>query len=174
LSVMLSEPVRVPIAFGENLTVTVHLLPAVRLVPQVLVCEKSPEFVPVIAMLVMVMVAVPVLLRVTAVPLVVWPGMTTPKLIDVGDREAKGAGAAPVPVKAAVCGLPAALSVIDTEAVRVPAAVGLNVTLMEHLAPAVTEAPQVFVSAKSPLLVPVIAMALMVKVVLPELVKVMV
>jgi len=171
---MPSEPVLVPIAFGENLTVTVHLLPAARLVPHVFVCEKSPEFVPVIAMLVIFIVAVPVLLRVTAVPLVVWPGMTTPKLIEVGEREATGAGATPVPLKPAVCGLPVALSVIDTEAVRVPAAVGLNVTLMEHLAPAATEEPQVFVSAKSPLLVPVIAMALTVKVALPEFVRVMV
>ena len=59
--------------------------------------------------------------------------------------EKSGAGAAPVPESATVCGLLLALSVIDTEAVRVPAAVGLNVTLIEQLADAATLALQVFV-----------------------------
>src|SRR5215467_1024308 len=44
----------------------------------------------------------------------------------------------PVPVNGAVCGLPLALSVIETEPVRVPVAVGLKVTLMVQLAPEAT------------------------------------
>ena len=44
-------------------------------------------------------------------------------------------GKAPVPVKAAVCGLPGALSVTESDALYEPATVGLNVTWMEQLAP---------------------------------------
>ena len=53
----------------------------------------------------------------------------------------------PVPDKLAVCGLPVALSVSVIVPVRVPAAVGVNVTLMEQLAPAASEVPQVLVWA---------------------------
>jgi hypothetical protein len=38
-----------------------------------------------------------------------------------------------VPIRLAVCGLPAALSVMLTEAVRGPGAVGVNVTLIVHV-----------------------------------------
>ena len=44
--------------------------------------------------------------------------------------------AVPVPVRLTVCGLPVALSVRATAAVRVPLAVGLKVALIVHLAPA--------------------------------------
>jgi hypothetical protein len=57
------------------------------------------------------------------------------------------AGAVPVPERLTVCGLPAALSEMLTDAVRVPVAVGLNVTLIVQLPPAATELPQVLVSA---------------------------
>ena len=57
----------------------------------------------------------------------------------------------PVPVRLTVCGLPAALSVMVTAPVRVPVAVGLNVTLIVQLEPAESEVPQVVVDAKSPL-----------------------
>jgi hypothetical protein len=50
-----------------------------------------------------------------------------------------------VPVKLTVCGLPLALSVIASVALREPAADGVNVTLMAQLAPAETVLPQVFV-----------------------------
>ena len=71
-------------------------------------------------------------------------------------------------------GLPAALSATLNFAVRVPLAVGLNVTLMLQRAPGVNELPHVFVSAKSPALTPVSAMLLMLKVVVPTLVSVVV
>jgi hypothetical protein len=51
----------------------------------------------------------------------------------------------PVPVSPTLCGLFAALSVINTVPAFVPATVGVNRTLMEQLAPAATEVPQVFV-----------------------------
>lgn len=42
----------------------------------------------------------------------------------------------PVPVKGAVCGLPGALSVMDSVPVRSPSAIGVNVTDIVQLAPA--------------------------------------
>jgi hypothetical protein len=63
---------------------------------------------------------------------------------------------------------------MDTEAVRLPVAVGLKVTLIVQFAPAATLAPQVFVCEKSPLFVPVMAIPepLKVRVALPVFVKV--
>ena len=55
-----------------------------------------------------------------------------------------------MPDNEAVCGEPLALSVTVNVPVRVPLAVGVNVTEMEHFAPAATLDPQVLVSAKSP------------------------
>ena len=66
-----------------------------------------------------------------------------PKLTLVGVRLTTGA--VPVPVRLTVCGLPMALSAIVTEAVRVPAVVGVNVTLIVQLPPAATELPHVLV-----------------------------
>ena len=53
--------------------------------------------------------------------------------------------AVPVPERLTVCGLPLALSVMLTEAVRLPLAEGVNVTLIVQLAPAATELPHVLV-----------------------------
>ena len=53
LSVTVSVPVRVPVAVGVKVTLMVQLPPAATLVPQLLVCAKSPLLVPVTAMLVM-------------------------------------------------------------------------------------------------------------------------
>lgn len=84
------------------------------------------------------------------------------------------AGATPVPVREMLCGLPSALSVIDSEAFLAPVAVGLNVMLNVQLAPATRLAPHVLVSEKSPLLAPVMVMAdpLNVSVPVPVLVSV--
>ena len=65
-----------------------------------------------------------------------------------------------------------ALSVIVTEAVRVPVADGVNVTLMVQLAPAAKLDPQVVVRAKLVLLVPVMVMLEIVRAPAPVLVKV--
>ena len=72
-----------------------------------------------------------------------------------------------VPVTDTVCGLPPALSAMDTEAVRVPAAVGVNVTLMVQLALIATLVPQVFVWVKSPAFAPVIEIPEIFKAALP-------
>jgi len=51
----------------------------------------------------------------------------------------------PLPLSVTFCGLPLALSVMLSAAVRVPDAVGLKVTLTVQLAPAANELPQVWV-----------------------------
>ena len=78
----------------------------------------------------------------------------------------------PVPERLTVCGLPLALSVMLSEAVRLPLAEGVNFTLIVQLAPAATELPHVLVCAKSLALVPVSARLVMFKAALPVLVSV--
>src|SRR5437899_2408587 len=102
-------------------------------------------------MLVTLSAALPVLLSVTDCAALVVFSSWLPKLKFVADKLTMGAGAAPVPVRLMVCGLPAMLSVIVTAPVRMPVAVGVNVTLMVQLAPAATDVPQVLVCMKSPL-----------------------
>jgi len=82
------------------------------------------------------------------------------------------AGAIPVPLSATVCGLPAALSVILTDAVRLPVAEGVKVKLTVQLALGATELPQVLVRTKSAALGPVTVTLAIFKVALPLLVKV--
>ena len=53
----------------------------------------------------------------------------------------------PLPVRLAVWGLPLSLSVTVNEALRVPVAVGENVTLIVQLDPVATELPQLFACA---------------------------
>ena len=72
-------------------------------------------------------------------------------------------GAVPVPVRLTVWVAGLALSVIVTAPVRVPAAVGLKVTLSVQLALTATLDLQVFVWEKSPLAV----MLVMLRVALP-------
>jgi hypothetical protein len=67
-----------------------------------------------------------------------------------------------------MCGLPAAPSLIVTAPVRVPVAVGVNLTLILQLDPAASDEPHVVVSEKSPLA----AMLVMVSDALPEFVSV--
>ena len=98
---------------------------------------------PVTAMLVMLKLALPVLLRVTLCAALVVPTDRLLKVRLVGERLTTEV--VPVPVRFTVCGLPVALSVILTEAVRLPAAVGVNLTLIRQLAPAATELPHVLV-----------------------------
>jgi hypothetical protein len=62
---MLIEAVRLPLAVGVNLTLIVQFPPAATELPQLLLWAKSPAFVPVIARLVMLNVALPLLVRVT-------------------------------------------------------------------------------------------------------------
>jgi hypothetical protein len=83
-----------------------------------------------------------------------------------------GVDVAPVPDKLIVCGLSDALSVMEIDAARDPAAEGVNVALIVQLAPAATLLPQVFDCEKSPGFVPLSAIAEMLRVALPALVSV--
>jgi hypothetical protein len=159
LSVIETFAVRVPAAVGVKVTLIVQLALAFTLPPQVLVSAKSPLLVPVIAMLVRESAAEPLLVSVTFCAALVVFTVWLAKVRLAGDSVTAGVppALAPVPVRETVCGLPVALSVIETFAVREPAAVGVNVKLTVQLALAFTLPPQVLVSAKSPLLVPVIA-----------------
>ena len=55
-----------------------------------------------------------------------------------------------LPVRLMNCGLPGALSIILTEALRIPAAVGVKITVIVHWTPGPKKQGQVLVSAKSP------------------------
>ena len=86
-----------------------------------------------------VKVVVPTLVSVTVCAGLVVPMGTMPKFRMARERLA----AVPIPARLTFCGLPAALSETLSIAVRVPDAVGLNVTVMLQLAPTASELPQV-------------------------------
>jgi hypothetical protein len=129
--------VRLPLALGLKLTESVQLPPAASvlgLIGQVFVWPKSAAFVPPSPIAVIVSAALPEFVRVTvwAAPLV--PTARDPKPRLVGENDTAGAAVTPVPVSVNRCGLPLALSVTATLAVRAPVAVGLNVTVIVHAA----------------------------------------
>lgn len=92
---------------------------------------------------------------------------------DVGVRTACGAGGTvPVPLSAADCGEPEALSATEIAAVKLAAESGANVTEIVQLAEAASVAPQVVVSAKSAGFAPASETAIPVSGALPLLVSV--
>ena len=133
-----SVPVRVPTTVGVNVTLIVHFFPAPSEVPQVLVSTKSP----LTEMPKIVTVALKLLVTVTERGLLVVPTVRLEKLSFVEERLT---GRTPVPVALIVCGLLLALSVIITDPVVAPVAVGVKVTEIVHLEPGETREPQVFV-----------------------------
>ena len=90
----------------------------------------------------------------------------------VGEIDAAAPPVVPVPLSATVCGLPLALSLTETDAVRAPATVGVKTALMVQLPPAATDEPQVLVCEKSPGSAPVIVMLEIDSVAKPELKRV--
>ncbi len=133
--------VTVRLADGEKATVgvkvreMVHWAAALRVAPQVLFCANCRGFGPVNPILVMLSVALPGLESVT-----VWAGLVVPtgwlpKATLAGFRFTAG-WPTPVPVRLTLCGLPGALSATESEAERARAAVGVKVTEMVQLAPA--------------------------------------
>ena len=73
-----------------------------------------------------------------------------------------------MPFRVTFCGLSGALSVMDKVAVRVPACVGVKITLILQLAAGFTEPPHVLVWAKSPASAPVMRMLVMARVAMPK------
>src|ERR1035438_8237027 len=117
-----------------NVALIVELFPAAREVPQLLVWAKSPLFVPVRLIEVIVNAALPELLRVTTLAGLVVPTAWLAKETLTGKKATEGA-------------IPLALSFTEMFAVRMPAAVGLKVVVMEQDAPGATDVPQVLVCA---------------------------
>jgi hypothetical protein len=132
-----TEPLLAPDAVGLNVTDTLQV-PAGATVPQVVVAAKSPAFVPPTVTPLTTRLALPVFVTVTVCAALVAPIEVEPNVRLAVDSETTGACATPVPWSGTVCGLPVALSAIDSELVRVPAACGLNVMLTVQLAPAAT------------------------------------
>src|SRR5207244_1977590 len=95
---MESVAVRAAATVGVKVTLMLHFAPAATLVPQVLVCAKSPGLAPVIVILLMVSVAFPVLERVTLCAALVRSEERRVGDTGVGDKLATGADV-PVPVK---------------------------------------------------------------------------
>jgi hypothetical protein len=145
LSVMVRAPVRVPLAVGVKVTLTVQLVLTARLAPQLLLCAKSPLAV----MLVMLAAAVPVFDTVTGCDALLLPSTCAAKVSVLVDNVMTGA--VPVPVRETLCGLFEALSVMVSVPARKPLAVGVKVTLTVQLELAATLAPQLLVCPKSPL-----------------------
>src|SRR5204863_3127826 len=131
LSVIVTAPLRGPVAVGLNLTLMEQPPPGFIELAQLSVCVKSAGLAPVIAMLPIDNVPVPVFVSCTLLVPPFLPTLRFPKESDVGDRLT--AGAVPVPVRLTVCGLPAALSVTLTAALLAPVVVGVNVTLTVQL-----------------------------------------
>src|SRR5205814_2284519 len=88
-----------------------------------------------------------------------------PKVREAGLRVT--AGAVPTPVRLAAWGLPVALSVTVSAALRLPVAVGVKVTLTAQLELLARLAGQLLVCAKSRLLPPLIEMLMLLRVALP-------
>jgi hypothetical protein len=164
LSVIVSVPVLVPTTAGVNVMLMEQLADVGKVVPQVVFSANGP----VIAMLVIVRDAVPVLLSVTVCAGLVTPGDSEGNVKLVGERVTAGAAVAP-PTRVTAWGLLAALSVMTNDPERVPGAVGVNVTLIRQPCPAAREAPQgLEETVKSPMVV-ILAMF---NAAPPELVKV--
>ena len=73
-----------------------------------------------------------------------WPAVMVPE-VGATEREKSAAMLEPAPVRLTVCGLPEVLSVARRLPVRVPDAVGENVTLMAQFPPTAKEPPQLLV-----------------------------
>src|SRR3989441_1106053 len=125
---MVTVAVRALAAVGVNVRLRRQLAPATTVAPFVQVVPaamaKSPGFKPARAMLVMLRVAVPLLVRVTVCTGLVVLRRWSPKARLVGAKVT--AGAMPIPASDTDCGLLAASSVMVTVAARPPVAAGEN------------------------------------------------
>jgi hypothetical protein len=152
LSVIDTPAERLPVAAGVNVTETVHVALTASVagaIGQVLVWAKSAAFVPVIAMPLIESGDVPELWTVSVWDVLVVPTRCEPRARLVGVSVIPAA-VVPVPVSPRVCGLPVPLSVIWTDAVLVPDADGVNVTVTVQVAFAASvagETGQLFVCA---------------------------
>jgi hypothetical protein len=158
LSVIVTAADRAPDAAGLNVTVTVHIDETATPPLQLFVTLKSVALAPVAEMLEIVTAPEPVFVMVAVWAALVVFTVWLANVSAVGATVIVVVAAAPVPLRATLCGLPAALSVIVTAAERAPEAVGLKVTLTAQFDETLTLPLQLFVTLKSPAFVPVAAM----------------
>jgi hypothetical protein len=178
LSETVSKALLAPAVEGLNVKLIVQLPPTARVagdIGQLLVWVKSLLFAPVTAMLLILSPAFPVFAIVR-----VWAALDVltswlPKVSVLADRLATGPALIPVPARTTVWGLPLAeLSEMVTTALSAPAVEGLNVSPSVQTPPTERVAGatgQLLVWLKSPTLVPVIPILLMVKAVVPVFVS---
>jgi hypothetical protein len=138
-------PVRVPAAAGVNVTVIVQVLFCASVVVQVVVRLKSPVAAEMAILLTPPLFAVSVTVCDALVVFVFW-------LANISELEVSPnvGGSTPVPLKLTVCGLPVPEDVTVIAPVRVPAAVGVKVTVIEQVTFCANVAVQLFVWLKSP------------------------
>src|SRR5690348_11100272 len=118
-SSMVSDPVRLPLDAGVDVTLTVQVAPTLRTVgrvPQELVCAKSP----LVVMLLMLMAVFPVLVSWTVCAGLVCPTVCAAKVREVCETDSVPADVTPPPVTVIACGFPAALSVMVIWSVTEP------------------------------------------------------
>ena len=126
------------------MTLIVQFAREARFAGQLLVCEKSPAaLTPETTML-----ALPVLVNVTACTALELPTGCSAKVNEVADKVFAGAPA--VPLRVSVCGLLGAESITTIVPVRLPTEVGVNVTTTVHVPVLATSTVQLLVWAKSP------------------------
>lgn len=145
----MSVPVRVPVAVGVNVTITVQLAGEGpnELVQVPRVSAKSPVVPNEIGV-----GPVPVFFIVTVLDALVVPTACLANVSLVGVAVTTTVRAFPVPLRLTICGEVDPLSVTEIDPARVPVACGINVTEIVQVAgegPSVV--PHVFVCAKSPL-----------------------
>ena len=126
-----TDAVRAPVAVGLNVALTVQLAPTPKVLPQVVVSEKSPAFAPKMAICHKFIVALPLLVNVIVCAALLVPTVWLAKVRLVGD----GPPAVPTPVRIIDGGLPPALELMAIEDFRGPAAVGVKVTFSRQLPP---------------------------------------
>jgi hypothetical protein len=150
LSVMLTAAERAPTAVGLKVTLIEQFPLTAREAGQLFVCAKSPAFVPHSAIEVIVTGRLPVFFSVTICAALEVATVWLANVRAFGLTEIVITGMKPVPLKPTSCGDPVASSLIASDAVRTPDAVGLNVTLTEHFALTANVAGQLLVLTKSP------------------------
>ena len=135
LSAKVRLALRVPLTAGVKVTPTTQAPLGATVAPaQVsLLIAKSLGFAPPIVTVETVRFAAPLLVTVSVCAALGAPTSWLPKSRLAA--ESVKAEAMPVPLTGMMCGLPAASSVIFTDAVRFPAAEGLKVTVAVQLAP---------------------------------------
>jgi len=149
---MFTVALRLPAAVGLKVIAIVHFAPAARLVPQVFLITKSPALAPPTVIFWIAKVIPPTLVKLTGMFVLLVPTVYDPKLRVVAESDTE---VSPVPWRPTICGLLGALSATETLAEREPSPWGVKLTLIVQLAPGPSEAPQVFVWAKSAGLDPV-------------------